>query len=123
MFARLLDLILSACRRAPDGFEWMSCSERSGACRGGAQGYLQSDWWPLRVMTPRRYNAVYDLIGSYARCASRNGTSPRQSPMLVSSLMRVVWNTEEEILSREDHPYRYDYEVPLPFSSCSVRCK
>lgn len=59
------------------------------------------------VMTPRRYNAVYELIGRYARRASRNLGTP--VTYIGIEHHAGVWNTEEEILSREDHPYRYGY--------------
>lgn len=59
------------------------------------------------VMTPRRYNAVYELIGRYARRASRNLGMP--VTYIGIEHHAGVWNTEEEILSREDHPYRYGY--------------
>ncbi|WP_426441329.1 hypothetical protein [Bradyrhizobium genosp. P] len=59
------------------------------------------------VMTPRRYNAVYELIGRYARRASRNLGTP--VTYIGIEHHEGVWNTEEEILSREDHPYRYGY--------------
>lgn len=59
------------------------------------------------VMTPRRYNAVYELIGRYARRASRNFGTP--VTYIGIEHHAGVWNTEEEILSREDHPHRYGY--------------
>lgn len=60
-----------------------------------------------KVMAPRRYNAVYELIGRYARRASRNLGTP--VTYIGIEHHAGVWNTEEEILSREDHPYRYGY--------------
>ncbi|MCA6112618.1 hypothetical protein [Bradyrhizobium cenepequi] len=59
------------------------------------------------VMAPRRYNAVYELIGRYARRISRNLRTP--VTYIGIEHHEGVWNTEEEILSREDHPYRYGY--------------
>jgi len=59
------------------------------------------------VMTPRRYNAVYELIGRYARHASRKLGTP--VTYIGIEHHAGVWNTEEEILCREDHPYRYGY--------------
>ncbi|MET4156020.1 hypothetical protein ABIB94_007976 [Bradyrhizobium sp. JR7.2] len=59
------------------------------------------------VMAPRRYNAVYDLIGRYARHASRKLGTP--ITYIGIEHHEGVWNTEEEILSRQDHPYRYGY--------------
>lgn len=59
------------------------------------------------VMTPRRYNAVYELIGRYARRASRNVGMP--VTYIGIEHHAGVWNTEEEILCRQDHPYRYGY--------------
>ncbi|MBT1517167.1 hypothetical protein KIP88_43280 [Bradyrhizobium sp. SRL28] len=59
------------------------------------------------VMAPRRYNAVYELIGRYARHTSRNLGTP--VTYIGIEHHEGVWNTEEEILSREDHPYRYGY--------------
>ncbi|MGY4319497.1 hypothetical protein [Bradyrhizobium sp. JR3.5] len=59
------------------------------------------------VMAPRRYNAVYELIGRYVRRASRSLGMP--VTYIGIEHHEGVWNTEEEILSREDHPYRYGY--------------
>ncbi|OSJ34429.1 hypothetical protein BSZ19_12400 [Bradyrhizobium japonicum] len=59
------------------------------------------------VMAPRRYNAVYDLIGRYARHASRKLGTP--ITYIGIEHHEGVWNTEEEIFSRQDHPYRYGY--------------
>lgn len=66
-----------------------------------------SDWTGGRcvVMTPRRYNAVYELIGRYARRVSRKLGTP--ITYIGIEYQAGVRNTEEEILSREDHPYRY----------------
>lgn len=59
------------------------------------------------VMAPRRYNAVYELIGRYARRASRDLGTP--VTYIGIEHHEEVWSTEEEILSREDHSYRYGY--------------
>ncbi|UPJ47798.1 hypothetical protein IVB30_31970 [Bradyrhizobium sp. 200] len=59
------------------------------------------------VMAPRRYKAIYELIGRYARRTSRHLGTP--ITYIGFEHHEGVWNTEEEILSREDHPYRYGY--------------
>jgi len=59
------------------------------------------------VMTPRRYNHLYRSVVAYAQKVARQLCCPVTHVGIRHH--GGVWNTPQEFLSREDHPYKYGY--------------
>lgn len=59
------------------------------------------------VMAPRRYNAIYRIVQSYAARVVNH----LRCPITYVGIQHHegVWNTGLEIQRREDHPYKYGY--------------